>query len=166
MTGAIRAGATRARLLRVFTRFAAGAAVATVCSQATFLLLFGVLGASAALSGASAFVAGAIPSFVLHRFWAWRRAGRVEVRAELLPYLAVITLNGLLATAATTGVDRLVASSIDAHAVHTVVLAVVFGASYVLLFVVKFVLLDRLVFGAATRREERSRHQVPTITRA
>ncbi|MDQ3153728.1 MAG: GtrA family protein [Actinomycetota bacterium] len=154
------------RAVRVFSRFAAGSAVATVCSQVTFVLLFGVLGASATVSGALGFVAGAIPNFVLHRCWAWQRAGRVAVRTELLPYLGVITFTGLTATAATAGVDRLVASGIDDHALRTAVLAVAFGASYLLLFVLKFLLLDRLVFGAAARREERSRHQVPAITRA
>ncbi len=157
---------TRSRLVSVFSRFAAGSAVATVCSQVTFVLLFGILGASATVSVVLGFAAGAVPSFVLHRCWAWQRAGRVDVRGELLPYLGVIALNGLLATAITIGVDRLIASGIDDHAVRTLVLAVVFGASYLLLFVLKFVLLDRLVFGAAARRVARSRHQVPTITRA
>ncbi len=172
---------TRSRVAQVFTRFAAGSVIATGCGQLTFLLLFGVLGASAAVSGAAAFLAGAVPNFVIHRFWTWRRRGRVGMRRELTPYLAVITVNGLLATGVTAGVDRLVGGSIDDHAVRTVVLAVVFGASYVLLFVLKFLLLDRLVFrstadlapadpapdlAATARRAERSRHQVPTITRA
>lgn len=162
----------RSRVARVFTRFAAGSAVGTVCSQLTFLLLFGLLGTSAAVSGAAAFLAGAAPNFVVHRFWTWRRSGRVGVRREIAPYLAVIALNGLVATGVTAGVDRLVGGGIDDHAVRTVVLAVIFGASYVLLFVLKFALLDRLVFSstdstadAEAARTERSRHQVPTSTR-
>jgi putative flippase GtrA len=163
----------RSRLATLFTRFAIGSAVATVCSQLTFLLVFGVLGASAALSGAAAFLAGVLPNFVIQRFWTWQRSGRVGMRTELLPYLAVITFNGLVATGVTAGVDWLVGSSIDDHALRTGVLAVAFATSYVLLFVVKFALLDRLVFGSGTsaaeasaRRTARSRHQVPTITRA
>lgn len=162
----LRTRLARSRVVRVFSRFAAGSAVATLFGQTTLLLLFGVVGTSAALASAAGFAAGAIPNFVLHRYWAWQRAGRVAVRRELLPYVAVITLNGLLATAATAGVDRLVAPSIDAHAVRTAIVAVAFGASYLLLFVLKFVLLDRMVFGAGARRAARSRHQVPTITRA
>jgi len=163
---AVRARLAHSRVARVFSRFAAGSAVATVCSQLTFLLLFGFAGASATVAGALAFLAGAIPSFVMHRYWAWQRAGHIAVRVELLPYLAVIAFNGLVATSVTTGVDHAFGAGVDDHGARTVLLAVVFGASYLLLFVVKFVLLDRLVFGAATRREERSRHQVPTSTRA
>lgn len=157
------------RVARVFTRFAAGSMVAAVCSQLTFLLLFGVLGASAAVSGTVAFLAGAVPNFVIHRFWTWQRSGRRGMRREVVRYVAVITVNGLLATAVTAGADRLVGTAIDDHALRTALLAVIFGASYVLLFVLKFALLDRLVFSSAedpTRRTRRSRHQVPTITRA
>jgi putative flippase GtrA len=162
---AVRARLARSRVARVFSRFAAGSAIATGCSQLTFLLLFGFAGTSATVAGALAFLAGAVPNFVLHRYWAWQRAGHVAVRVELLPYLAVITFNGLVATGVTTGVDHVFGAEVDGHGARTVLLAVTFGASYLLLFVVKFVLLDRLVFGAATRREERSRHQVPTSTR-
>ncbi len=157
------------RLLRLLPRFAAGSAVAFGCSELTFLLLYGVLGTSAALSGGVAFLAGAIPNFLLQRFWTWRRSGRIALRGELLPYLAVIALNGLLATAVTAGVDRLLAPALGHHGLRTALLAITFAGAYVLLYVLKFVLLDRLVFGteeARARRAERSRHQVPNITRA
>jgi putative flippase GtrA len=161
------------RVIRVFTRFAAGSAVATVSSQLTLLLFFGVLGASAAMSGTVAFVAGAVPAFLIHRFWTWRRSGPVGMRRELVPYAAVITANGLVAIGVTTATDWLVAGAVHSHTLRTAVLAVSFGASYLLLFVLKFALLDRVVFRPVVsrpedpaRRAKRSRHQVPTITRA
>lgn len=157
----------RSRVIRVFTRFAAASAVATVSSQLTLLLCFGVLGASAAVSGTIAFLAGAVPAFLIHRFWTWRRSGPVGMRRELVPYAAVIAANGLVAIGITTATDWLVAGSIHSHALRTAVLAVSFGASYLLLFVLKFALLDRVVFRPEdpARRAKRSRHQVPTITR-
>lgn len=161
----------QSRLARLFTRFAAGTAVSTACSQLTFVLLFGVLDASAAVSGAAAFLAGAIPNFLIHRFWTWRRSGPVRMRRELIPYLAVIAFSGLMATAVTAGMDRLVGVTIADHALRTAVNAVVFSLSYLPLFVLKFALLDRLVFGAeparaARRRVQDSLDQVPSSTRA
>jgi putative flippase GtrA len=174
----------------LFTRFAAGTVVSTACSQLTFVLLFGALDASVAVSGAVAFLAGAVPNFLIHRFWTWRRSGPVGMRRELMPYLAVITFSGLVAIGITTGVDRLVGGTLDDHAVRTAVIAVVFSLSYLPLFVLKFALLDRLVFGcddrrlsrqsensrlsrqsdhrraARLRRAQDSRDQVPTSTRA
>ncbi len=152
-----------------FARFAAGTAVSTACSQLAFVLLFGVLAASATVSGAVAFVVGAVPNFLIHRYWTWRRSGPIGIRRELIPYLAVIIFSGLVAIGVTAGVDRLIGETIDDHALRTVVVAVAFNASFLPLFLLKFALLDRLVFGseeAKRRRAERSRDQVPTITRA
>lgn len=166
---------TQSRLARLFTRFAAGTVVSTACSQLTLVLLFGILETSASVSGGAAFLAGAVPNFLIHRFWTWRRSGPVRMRRELLPYLAVITFNGLVAVGITTGVDRLVSGTIADHAVRTAVLAVTFTISYLPLFVLKFALLDRLVFGcsddndrraARRRRAQDSRDQVPTSARA
>jgi len=172
----------QSRLARVFTRFAAGTVVSTACSQLTLVLLFGILKTSASVSGGAAFLAGAVPNFLIHRFWTWRRSGPVRMRRELLPYLAVITFNGLVAIGITTRVDQLVSGTIDDHAVRTAVLAVAFTVSYLPLFVLKFALLDRLVFGcsddrrpsrpsddrraARRRRAHDSRDQVPTSARA
>ncbi|MGH3784262.1 MAG: GtrA family protein, partial [Pseudonocardiaceae bacterium] len=72
----------RSRVVRVFTRFAAGTAVSTACSQLTFVLLFGIVQAGPAASGAAAFLAGAIPNFFIHRFWTWQRSGPVGMRRE------------------------------------------------------------------------------------
>jgi len=159
----------QSRLARLFTRFAAGTVVSTACSQLTLVLLFGILETSASVSGGAAFLAGAVPNFLIHRFWTWRRSGPVMMRRELLPYLAVITLSGLVAIGITTGVDRVLSGTIDDHAVHTAVLAVTFIISYLPIFVLKFALLDRLVFGCADRRLSQrsdSRNQVPTSARA
>jgi putative flippase GtrA len=146
----------RSRLARLFTRFAAGTAVSTTCSQVAFVLLFGVLAASATVSGAVAFVAGVVPNFLIHRYWTWRRSGPVEIRRELLPYLAVIILSGLVAIGITAGVDRLIGETIDDHAMRTVVVAVAFNASFLPLFILKFALLDRLVFGSDEAKQRRA----------
>lgn len=164
--GAAQSRAAQSQLARLFTRFAAGTVVSTACSQLTLVLMFGVLGTSAAVSGGAAFLAGAVPNFLIHRFWTWRRAGPVGMRRELLPYLAVITFNGLVAIGLTTGVDRLLGATINDHALRTAVIAVTFAISYLPLFVLKFALLDRLVFGRPERRAHDSRAQVPTSARA
>lgn len=127
--------------------------------------MFGVLAASAMVSGTVAFLAGAVPNFLIHRFWTWRRGGPVGIRGELVPYLAVIIFSGLVAIGITAGVDRLIGETIHDRALRTLVVAVAFNASYLPLFILKFALLDRLVFGR-DEVTQRSRHQVPIITRA
>lgn len=153
------------RWATLFARFTAGSAVAAGCAQAAFLLAYGAAQLGATTAGALAFVAGAVPNFLINRWWTWGRRGRVRLGGELAPYLAVIAFNGLVAVGLTTGVEQLVTPLIEHRGVRAVLLGIVFGGSYVLLFVVKFLLLDRLVFGAANQRENRSRAQAPTNTR-
>jgi putative flippase GtrA len=143
------------RLARLFTRFAAGTAVSTACSQLAFVLLFGVFATSAPVSGAVAFVVGAVPNFLIHRYWTWRRSGPVGMRRELMPYLAVIIFSGLVAIGITAGVDRLIGETINGRALRTVVVAVAFNLSYLPLFILKFALLDRLVFGSEEAKQRR-----------
>lgn len=139
-----------------FARFAVGTAVSTGCSQLAFVVLFGVLAASATVSGAVAFVVGAVPNFLIHRYWTWRRSGPIGIRRELMPYLAVIIFSGLVAIGVTAGVDRLIGETIDDHALRTVVVAVAFNASFLPLFLLKFALLDRLVFGSDEAKRRRA----------
>lgn len=120
------------------------------------MLVFGVLAASATVSGAVAFVAGAVPNFLILRFWTWRRSGPVGIRRELLPYLAVITFSGLVAVGVTAGVDRLIGDTINDRVMRTVVVAVAFNASFLPLFILKFALLDRLVFGSHEGQQRRA----------
>ncbi|MDQ1377401.1 MAG: hypothetical protein QOE15_1574, partial [Acidimicrobiaceae bacterium] len=59
-----------------FGRYTLGSVVAVVSSEVAFVICFGsgLLGTTA--SSAVAFVAGAIPNYVLNRSWAWGRRGR------------------------------------------------------------------------------------------
>ena len=125
-------------------RYSAGSVVAAAVSEATLTILVGVARMSAGPAAVLAFAAGAIPNWILNRRWAWEHAGRVNVRRELGPYVLIV-LATLVATAgASAAVD-----AATRHVSHWVAVVAVDGA-YIgatgLMFVVKFVLFDRLVF--------------------
>ena len=93
---------------RVF-RYGANAIVATVCSQVTFIVLYGWVGVGTTLTSTLAWLAGAIPNYVLNRSWTWGRRGRPSLRREVVPYVAIVlgTLGlAILATAARRGRPR------------------------------------------------------------
>lgn len=77
------------------------------------------------------------------------------MRRELMPYLAVIIFSGLVAIGITAGVDRLIGERMNGRALRTVVVAVAFNLSYLPLFILKFALLDRLVFGSEEAKQRR-----------
>src|SRR3954452_7860273 len=62
-------------LIRKLLRYGAGSVVATICSQTTFLVVYGPVHASTTVSSALAWLAGAIPNYWLKRSWSCGRGG-------------------------------------------------------------------------------------------
>jgi putative flippase GtrA len=143
------AGAWRLRL--VFARYTAGSVVAGLISEATFLALYGPRLVGAGAASVAAFVAGAVPNYLMNRRWAWARRDRASVRRELLPYAAIVVASALLAAWLTglvaANVDRLTA----ARGLQVVIVNAAFLATYGVMFLIKFVLFDRLLRDRAER---------------
>jgi putative flippase GtrA len=117
--------------------------VALGVSELTLVLCFGTGLLAAAPASVVAFFAGAAPNYVLNRTWVWRRQGRVEMRSELLPYLA-ISLATLALAALATSVAAHVAPGGDGA--RTAFVAAAYLATSMILFVTKFFAYQRFVF--------------------
>jgi putative flippase GtrA len=141
-TGGTARGGLRGRLLR----YAGGSGVAAVCSEVAFLLLYGPLGASPGLASVVGWLAGAVPNYWLNRSWTWRRRGRPSLRREVLPYAAIILATVALAVAATSAVHALT-EGVVTGTWRVVLVNGTFLAVYALVFVLRYVLLDRLFRG-------------------
>ena len=145
-----------------FLRYAAGSAVAAGCSEIVLVGSYGLLGLGPQAASALAWLAGAVPNYILNRRWAWRRRGGAAFLRETLPYWAITLGTAVLAVAATSLADGWVRRLVADRAERSLLLGAVYLAAYGFVFVAKFVLFDRWV--CAARR--RSRHQVPNTTRA
>jgi putative flippase GtrA len=130
-----------------FSRFTAGSIVSTLLSQAALTALYGWFHTTATTASLVAFVVGAVPNFLINWKWTWGRDGRPALVRELVPYLAIIIGTGLAATGLTTLADHLLAPLVTAHGWRTVTLDAVYLASYAVLFVLKFALLDKVFAG-------------------
>jgi putative flippase GtrA len=139
----MRAEGRRSALARRLSRYTLGSAVAFATSELTLVLLFatGLLGAAAA--SVVAFVAGALPNYLLNRYWVWRRDDPAPVRRQLGPYVVVSAVS-LGAAAVATSVAAAVAPGGRSEA--SVFVAVAYLASYGVLFLAKFAALHRFVF--------------------
>ena len=127
-----------------FSKFTAGSIVSTILSQVALTGLYGWGHVDVTIASLVAFVVGAIPNFLINWKWTWGRNGRPALVRELVPYIAVIVGGGLAATALTTLTDHVLAPLITDHAWRTVFLDGAYLASYALLFVVKFALLNKV----------------------
>jgi putative flippase GtrA len=131
----------RARRLSTYT---AGSIVAAACSEVVLVTCYGLLGLAPGTSSTIAWVAGAVPNYWLNRTWTWQRRGRPSLRHEVFPYVVIILATLLLAAVVTAGVDAWLRGLDVSGTVRTVAVAVAFLGVYVIMFGVRYLLLDRL----------------------
>lgn len=135
---------------RTFLRYAAGSLVATGCSEVVLIAGYGLLRLGPQAASLVAWVAGAVPNYLLNRRWAWREREQPPVLRELLPYWVITLGTAALAIAATTAADGLVRHAVSDRGERSFLLGVVYLAAYGFVFVIKFALFDGWVF--ASRR--------------
>jgi putative flippase GtrA len=146
-----------------FVRYAATSAVATLASAAVFAVTYRLLHAGPGLASVAAFAAGALVNFTGSRFWAWARRQRQGLGRDAIFYAVVAVGTALVATAVTSVADGYTGRLGLSDDRRVVLAEAAYFATYAAMFLVKFVLLDRVLFGS---RLPRSRHQVDTTTRA
>nr|WP_255375631.1 GtrA family protein [Saccharomonospora sp. CUA-673] len=132
------------RIVRAFM----SSGLATVMSQVTLIVLL-TMDVNPTAASAAAFVAGAIPNYFVARRWAWGRKGKPDLKRELLPYLGVIALGGLCSMTLTTIAGWITEPLQISGFVRIIVLDVAFLSSYGLVFLIKFLLLDRFVYSGS-----------------
>lgn len=139
-----------------FARYAVGSGLATVTSAAAFALAYRVLDQGPRVATGAAFLAGALVNFAVSRFWAWNRRVRGGLGRDAVSY-ALLAVTAALAAAVVTSITHALLRDADPDR-RAVLVEASYFATYAALFLVKFVVLDRVVF--------RSRHQVASTTRA
>jgi putative flippase GtrA len=152
------------------TRYAIGSVIALVTSVVVFALLYVILGGKhTTICSIGAFLAGAIPNWILNRRWAWKIRGEVAFLREIVAYIAI---SGVVLVASSLGTGAMqvwVKHHVTPH--HGIRVLLVTGA-YVfvqaVMFAAKFVIYEHWVFAGRSRLRAalRSRHQVWTAARA
>jgi putative flippase GtrA len=146
-----------------FMRYAVSSAAASATSAITLAALY-LAGVAAAVATVAAFCAGALVSFVISRFWAWRHSLRREATAiarNLAGYIAVVVTTALIATGAAVITDHATRQAGFAANTRALLIEVAYFGAFAVTFVAKFLVLDRYVFAGSERR---SRAQVDRTT--
>ncbi len=118
-----------------------GVSVFNVVLGQSLLALFVIVGMQAALANLAAVTIGSVPAYLLARRYVWEKSGPHSIRHEVLPFW-VLNFVGLLLSTVSTSV---------AHNIWGSKVLVINAASLLAWFVVwvaKYVLLDRAVFKA------------------
>lgn len=133
------------RWRRLF-RYSAVSVVAVLVNQTALAIGFGLLHLPARTANLFATACATVPAFQLNRRWVWKQSGRSHFRREVLPFWVMAFL-GLAFSTWSTGVGESWAEdNVSSRALQTIVVMASSLASYGLLWVAKFLVLDHLVF--------------------
>jgi putative flippase GtrA len=135
----------RRKRIRLWGRYTGASVIAGIISEVVFVVTYW-FAANPLVASLIAFVAGAVPNYLMNRYWAWQRRGRPDRSRELLPYVVIVIVTALIAVLVTTAADRWVREHVTAHALQVTLVAIAFLATYGTMFVLKFVLFDRFIF--------------------
>jgi putative flippase GtrA len=143
-------------------RYGAGSVVAFITSTVVLFVCLSWFRWGAITSTVVAFLAGAIPNWILNRRWAWERRGREGVVKETTLYVMV----SVVALVASSAADK--ATAVETAGLHndlakSVLVTLAYMFSVVVLTGLKYIAYDRLVF-VDRPGSRRSRSQVPTTT--
>ncbi|TCC11692.1 GtrA family protein [Kribbella soli] len=144
---------SRSRLL-LWAKYSASSVIATVVSQLAFALCYW-FGTAAIVASLVAWISGVVPNYLLNRRWTWGRTG------QKLPYTIIVVASAVIAAVVTSVADHLV-QPIESHAWQTLLVTGSYLATYAVLFIVKFVLFDRLVFAKTVADPVEARTPVAT----
>jgi putative flippase GtrA len=137
-------GRWRTPLMVKLWRYGAGSVVAFVSSVVVYYACFswGHLGAIG--STWVAFVAGAVPNWILNRRWAWEKKGREGVAKESTLYV-IVSVVSLIASSGTTKATALAVVH-TSHTARDLLVTFSYMASVIVLSGLKYLVYDRYVF--------------------
>ncbi len=156
-----------------FVRYGIGSAVASTVSALTLAFVYHGIGSGPQVASITAFIAGALVNFLLYRFWAWRSAMPAHESAkrftgDVLKYVVVAACTAVVALATTSIADHYARADHLGDDARTLIVEGSYFGAFAVMFVAKFLVLDRFVFTSGKGSEDRrlSRSQVETTTRA
>lgn len=136
--------------IRRLVRYSAVSVIATTTSLVMLGVLVGLVGTSAVAANIIATAVGTIPSFELNRRWVWRATNR-SLMGQVVPF-CILSFSGLALSTVAVGIASAQTASWT-HWAHVVAVLVANVAAYGSLWVVQYVLADRVLF---VDREERA----------
>jgi putative flippase GtrA len=127
-----------------FLKYSAVSVVSVAINLIMLVFAFGILGWRAAPANIFAVAVSAVPSYYLNRAWAWGKRGRSHFMKEVVPFWALAFLGLVISTIAV----HIVGDNVKHlhHAVQTVIVALTNVGAFGVLWIVKFVIFNELLF--------------------
>lgn len=129
----------RRRHGRKLVRFAAVSVFNVVVGQAMLMGAQVLLGWPAVTANVVSVCVGAIPAYLLSRYWVWEKRGRNRVLSEIVPFWSLALIGFVVSTAAVWYVDA-------KWAAPPLMVNLANLTAFGLVWLAKFFVLDRILF--------------------
>ena len=126
-------------------RFGVASGFAALTSSIAFALAYRFADAGPTAASFAAFASGATVSFAISRFWAWERRGGGLGR-DAAAFFGLAFVIAVLAAGVTSVTEHWALGAGYGHDLRTVLVGGSYFATYGVMFFVKFLLLDRVIF--------------------
>lgn len=143
----------RSELGRRGLRYGAVSLVSVILGLFVIGLTFGLLGWAARSANYLAFAVVIVPSFWLNRRWTWGKRGSSRVLGDALRFCIIAMVGFVLSTWTMVAAEAAAERLTSLRGVATLLVMAGSLAAYGALWVARFLLLDRFVFGSSTRTE-------------
>jgi putative flippase GtrA len=136
------------KLLRKLARYATVSAISTSISMTILGVLVATSATTAGWANVIATSVGMVPSFELNRRWVWGKVGSRSLAAEVGPFCLLSFVALGLSTVAVSAAAGWAATSGLGPTARTVAAEAASVATFGTLWILQYVLLDRLLFRA------------------
>jgi putative flippase GtrA len=128
-------------------RYSMASVVAVIVSVICLIVFNGALGITAWIASTLATAIGAVPSYEMNRKWAWGKSGRSHLAKEVLPFWALAFLGWGFSTWCVNLTDTYNRHNHVGHLAATTFVAFVYVAAFGVLWVAKFIIFEKWMFG-------------------
>ncbi len=151
---------------RKLFRYSMASVVALAVSNVCLLIFYGAAGLSAVTASTLATAIGAIPSYEMNRKWAWGKTGRSHFWKEVVPFWALAFVGWAFSTFAVRIMEHYAVQHDFSHAMKTASVLLVYVGAFGVLWIVKFIIFNKLLFGHHHQAEPEGESAAPGTSEA
>lgn len=134
---------TERTLVHKLAKYSAASLVGVTVGQSCLYLFYEVLDLPGVLANLLAVAISSIPAYLINRYWVWQKRDRNSLRGEVVPFWGMAFLGLILSSIAVAVVDDRTDSALA--------IAVANMAGFGVLWVAKFIVLDKVLFAEVGR---------------
>ncbi|MCE2531678.1 MAG: GtrA family protein [Acidimicrobiia bacterium] len=131
-------------------RYSAASCIVAPMTLVLLFLLHGVAGWEAWHANLLSVSVGAVPAYLIDRYWVWSRSGRNRLWGEIVPFWVITVVGAAISTVGVNAASRWDNSGL--------IVLVNFG-TYAVLWLVKFFVLDRCLWPSRRAPSEEQVHR-------